>query len=103
MIKALNRAEEKTVNIYTDSAYAHGAAHLDGAQWKRRGFITSTGHPVKHRQTLEALLEAVMKPKQVNIIKCKGHSKTGDEEAKGNEAGQQRRQGGMTPHGQQNT
>lgn len=29
----------KTVNIYTNSAYAHGECNLFGAVWKQRGFF----------------------------------------------------------------
>lgn len=44
-LRALRRALElskgKRVNIYTDSAYAHGIAHIDGPQWMR-GYLTSS-------------------------------------------------------------
>lgn len=33
---------------YADSAYAHGAVHVDGPQWIRRGFLTTANTPVKH-------------------------------------------------------
>ncbi|XP_031674692.1 uncharacterized protein LOC116367125, partial [Oncorhynchus kisutch] len=41
LTQALEKAEGKTVNIYTDSAYAHGAVHIDGPQWVRRNFTTT--------------------------------------------------------------
>lgn len=40
--------QRKTVNIYTDSAYAHEVCHLFGAVWKQRGFKKSDGTPIQH-------------------------------------------------------
>lgn len=48
--QALELAEGKTTNIYTNSAYGHGGIHVDGPQWLRRGFLTSANTPVKHAE-----------------------------------------------------
>lgn len=44
---------------YADSAYAHGAVHVDGPQWMRRGFLTTANTPVKHK---ERLIKAILLP-----------------------------------------
>ena len=38
----------KTTTIYTDSAYAVQAVHIDKFHWRKKGFVTSAGTPVKH-------------------------------------------------------
>ncbi|XP_062844092.1 ribonuclease H-like [Trichomycterus rosablanca] len=63
--KALEKAADQTVNIYTDSAYAHSALHLDGPQWIRRGLVTAQGTPIKNATQIFQLLKAVNKPKRV--------------------------------------
>ncbi|KAJ8010854.1 hypothetical protein DPEC_G00079450 [Dallia pectoralis] len=78
LTKALELSQGQAVNIYTDSAYAHAAVHLDGPQWLRRGFLTSSGQPMRHHQPLKVLSESVALPAQVGVIKCKGHSAAGD-------------------------
>ncbi|XP_062859494.1 uncharacterized protein LOC134321621 [Trichomycterus rosablanca] len=86
LTKALELGKDKVLNVYTDSAYAHCAVHVDGPQWMRRGFVTSQNTPVKHAEALKALLSATLLPKLVAVIKCKGHSKTSDLEGLGNNA-----------------
>ncbi|XP_062864415.1 protein NYNRIN-like [Trichomycterus rosablanca] len=86
LTKALELGKDKALNVYTDSAYAHCAVHVDGPQWMRRGFVTSQNTPVKHAEALKALLSATLLPKLVAVIKCKGHSKTSDLEGLGNNA-----------------
>ena len=99
LTKALQWSKGKRLNIYTDSAYAHGAVHIDGPQWKKRNFLTTSKTPVKHKDQLVTLLEAVKAPAAVAIMKCKGHDKADTRVAKGNEAADQRAKevGGCTP------
>lgn len=78
-------AKDKRVNIYTDSAYAFGAAHVELAQWKRAGFRTATNAPICHRKEMEELERALHDPNEVSIIKCKGHSQANTMVAKGNQ------------------
>lgn len=84
--EACKIAKDKTVNIYTDSAYAVQAVHVDLCHWKRKGFVTSAGTPVKHLNQLLELYHALSQPKHVAIIKCRGHQKGNRKIARGNNA-----------------
>ncbi|KAK0134687.1 Gag-Pol polyprotein [Merluccius polli] len=88
MIAALEWAEGKSVNIYTDSAYMVGAIQVELSQWIRSNFLTSKT-PIKHEKDIKRLAEALMKPRQVAVIKCKGHDKTETLTARGNDAADQ--------------
>ncbi|KAL4008309.1 hypothetical protein ACER0C_002161 [Sarotherodon galilaeus] len=83
--RALRLAKDKRVNIYTDSAYAFGAAHVELQQWKRAGFRTATNAPICHRKEMEELERALHDPSEVSIIKCKGHSQANTMVARGNQ------------------
>eukprot|EP00063_Salmo_salar_P006046 XP_013980881.1 PREDICTED: uncharacterized protein LOC106561442 [Salmo salar] len=76
----------KTVNIYTDSAYAHGVCHLFGAVWKQRGFKKSDGTPIQHHAQIVKLMTALMYPRRLAIIKCQAHKKGNDFVIRGNNA-----------------
>lgn len=92
-IKALTRALElargQTANIYSDSAYATHAVHIDAPHWMRKGFTTSTGQPIKHIKEMTELVEAVKVPTEVGVMKCKGHAGGTTFIARGNEAADQ--------------
>ena len=75
MTKALELLEGKRVNIFTDSAYGHGAIHVDGPQWVWRSFLTTANTPVRHKEQLEDLIKAVLLPREVAVMECKGHQK----------------------------
>ena len=89
MIAALEWAEGKSVNIYTDSAYIVGAIQVELSQWIRSNFLTTSKTPIKHEKDIRRLAEALMKPRQVAVIKCKGHDKTDTLTARGNDAADQ--------------
>ena len=59
LIVACNLAEDKSTTICTDSQYAYRVAHDVGALWKVRGYITSSGIPVKNGKLTAKLLEAI--------------------------------------------
>ncbi|XP_057189600.1 uncharacterized protein LOC130554151 [Triplophysa rosa] len=84
--KALNYAGETRVNIYSDSAYVVTAVHVELPLWQRCGFTTSTGRPITHACEARDLLEALMIPKEVAVIKCPGHSKSDSPITDGNNA-----------------
>ncbi|KAM8924575.1 uncharacterized protein RCH25_009267 [Pelodytes ibericus] len=87
-LKALTVAcqmfEGKCVNIYTDSRYALGVAHDFGLIWKTRGFLTATGTPVKHGTAIKELMDALLLPEEVAILKVKAHGRRNSEETCGN-------------------
>ena len=87
-LEALTRACElangEAVEIYTDSAYAHGVCHLFGAIWKQRGFMKSGGGPIQHEGQIRALIRAMMGPRELAIIKCQAHKKGADSITQGN-------------------
>uniref|UniRef100_UPI00398F01E9 protein NYNRIN-like n=1 Tax=Pristiophorus japonicus TaxID=55135 RepID=UPI00398F01E9 len=92
-------AKDLKVNIYTDSRYAFGVAHDFGQLWKNRGFLTSQGNEISHRQLVSDLLQALMLPKRIAIVKCTAHTtgnslvdignRCADKEAKKASCGQQ--------------
>ncbi|XP_042265492.1 uncharacterized protein LOC121895974 [Thunnus maccoyii] len=86
LIEALKAGEGDIVNIYTDSAYATGAVHVELGQWLRAGFLTATNKPIKHEEEMKELAEALMLPSQVAVIKCKGHDTSRSQVARGNAA-----------------
>ncbi|XP_069750334.1 uncharacterized protein [Narcine bancroftii] len=85
MIAALEWAEGKEVNIYTDSAYVVGTIQVELSQWIRSGFLTAARTPTKHEKDVRKLAEALLKPRAVAVIKCKGHDKTDMVVARGNQ------------------
>lgn len=85
LTRALELAQGKAVNIYTDSKYAFGVAHAHEAVWKERGLLSSQGKNIKHAEEILKLLEAVQLPKKVAIIHIKVHQKVNSELERGNE------------------
>ncbi|XP_063291552.1 ribonuclease H-like [Pelobates fuscus] len=81
---ACKLSEGTRVNIYTDSRYALGVAHDFGLIWKTRGFLTATGTPVKHGAAIEELMDALLLPEEVAVLKVKAHGRLNSEEAQGN-------------------
>ncbi|GCC41683.1 hypothetical protein chiPu_0025656 [Chiloscyllium punctatum] len=65
--------EGKRVNIYTDSACVLGAIQVELSQWIRAGFLTAAKIPIKHEKDVKRLVEALMKPAEVAVVKCRGH------------------------------
>ena len=96
---ALKAGQGQKVNIYSDSAYAVGAAQVELGQCKRAGFRTAGNKPIKHEQEMRDLAEALLLPLEVAIIKCKGHDMSNTLVARGNhEADQAAKQAaGYTP------
>ncbi|KAI9999671.1 hypothetical protein NQD34_018480 [Periophthalmus magnuspinnatus] len=86
LTRALQLAKDQTANIYSDSAYVTHAIHIDAPHWMRKGFITSTGQPIKHLKEMTELIEAVKFPSEVAVLKCKGHAERTTLIARGNEA-----------------
>ncbi|NWH79706.1 POL5 protein, partial [Piaya cayana] len=85
LTRALELAQGKVVNIYTDSRYAFGVVHAHGAIWKERGLLNSQGKHIKNANEILKLLGAVQLPKKVAIMHIKAHQKVNSELEKGNE------------------
>lgn len=73
LTQALKWAQNKKVNIYTDSKYAFLIAHSHCMIWKERGFLTTKGTPVLNGQLIANLVRAIQLPSRVAIIHCRGH------------------------------
>jgi ribonuclease HI len=83
LTEALKLSKEQRVNIYTDSKYAFLILHVHAAIWKERGKLTTVGSPIRHACNILALLDAVVLPKEVSVIHCRGHQKEEDKIVKG--------------------
>ncbi|RMC19667.1 hypothetical protein DUI87_03230 [Hirundo rustica rustica] len=84
LIRALELAKGKEINIYTDSRYAFGVVHAHGAIWKERGLLNSQGKSIKHAQEILRLLDAIQLPERVAIMHIKAHQKVSSELEEGN-------------------
>ncbi|RMC19885.1 hypothetical protein DUI87_03451 [Hirundo rustica rustica] len=80
LIRALELAKGKEINIYTDSRVVH--AH--GAIWKERGLLNSQGKSIKHAQEILRLLDAIRLLEKVAIMHIKAHQKVSSELEEGN-------------------
>ena len=59
LTQALQLAEGKNINIYTDSRYVFATAHIHGAIYRQRGLLISTGKDIKNKEEILSLLEAI--------------------------------------------
>ncbi|RMC11004.1 hypothetical protein DUI87_12196 [Hirundo rustica rustica] len=84
LIRALELAKGKEINIYTDSRYAFGVVHAHGAIWKERGLLNSQGKSIKHAQEILRLLDAIQLPERVAVMHIKAHQKVSSELEEGN-------------------
>ncbi|XP_034630793.1 uncharacterized protein LOC117879629 [Trachemys scripta elegans] len=84
LTRACILAQDQAVTIYTDSHDAFGVVHDYGLLWKYRGFLTSTGSPIKNSLYVSALLDALVLPKAIAVVKCTAHQTLHDEVTRGN-------------------
>ncbi|RMC22075.1 hypothetical protein DUI87_02947 [Hirundo rustica rustica] len=84
LIRALELAKGKEINIYMDSRYAFGVVHAHGAIWKERGLLNSQGKSIKHAQEILRLLDDIQLPERVAIMHIKAHQKVTSELEEGN-------------------
>lgn len=82
--RALELAEGKKLTLYTDSKYGFLILHAHVAIWRERGYLTTKDSPVKYKDQVLRLLEAVQVPQRVAMVHCKGHQQGDTEIAKGN-------------------
>ncbi|XP_009957622.1 PREDICTED: uncharacterized protein LOC104352875 [Leptosomus discolor] len=84
LTRALELAEGKKINVWTDSKYAFGVVCAHAATWKERGLLTSQGKHIKHAEEILRLLKAVPLPTKVAIMHCQGHMKGNTDPERGN-------------------
>ncbi|XP_069092718.1 uncharacterized protein [Pleurodeles waltl] len=84
LTRACKLAAGRTANIYTDSQYAFGVTHDFGQLWAMRGFLTSAGQLIQHASLIVDLLQALLMPKKVAIVKCAAHTSAKDYVLMGN-------------------
>ena len=69
--------------------YAFFILHAHAAIWKERGMLSARSSPIKHKELILRLLEAVRLPAKLAVIHCKGHQKGQGKEAQGNKKADQ--------------
>ncbi|XP_040599337.1 uncharacterized protein LOC121139542 [Mesocricetus auratus] len=84
LTQALQLAEGKRLNVYTNSWYAFATAHVHGEIYRRRGLLTSEGKEIKNKTEILALLKDLFLPKKLSIVHCPAHQRGDSAEAKGN-------------------
>ena len=84
LTRALELEEGKRINMYTDSKYAFLILYAHAAIWKETGILSARSSPIKHKELILRLLEAVRLPAKLAVIRCKGHKSGQKEEAQGN-------------------
>ncbi|KAJ1101152.1 hypothetical protein NDU88_006224 [Pleurodeles waltl] len=85
LTKACHAAVNLKVTIYTDSRYRFGIVHDFGQIWSQRGFMTSSGSPVKNGEQIRYLLHAVQLPLEIAVVKCSAHTRSQDFVSMGND------------------
>ena len=84
LMSALQLGKDKKLHIFADSRYGFHVLRAHAAIWKERGRLTTRNTPIKHKDLILALLEAVQLPTQVAVIHCKGHQRDGSFVSQGN-------------------
>ncbi|KAJ1208196.1 hypothetical protein NDU88_003582 [Pleurodeles waltl] len=67
LTKACHAAVNLRVTFYTDSRYGFGIVHDFGQMWLQRGFMTSSGSPVKNGEQIKDLLLAIQLPLEIAL------------------------------------
>ncbi|KAK0136441.1 Gag-pol polyprotein [Merluccius polli] len=89
LVEALENSAGLRVNIYTDSNYVYELVHVNASQAIERGMKTSGGAHVKHADLILRLAASIQNPKELAVMKCRGHGRTDDGVTKGNNAADQ--------------
>ncbi|KAJ1090114.1 hypothetical protein NDU88_003252 [Pleurodeles waltl] len=84
LTKACHAAVNLKVTIYTDKRYGFGTVQDFGQLWSQRGFMTSSGSPVKNGEQIKDLLHAIQLPLEIAVVKCNAHVKSQDFVSMGN-------------------
>lgn len=84
LMRMLQLAKGKKVNVFTDFQYAFSTLHVFGATWKHWGLLGTRGGGVKHWQLILDLLQAVHEPEEVSVMHCKVNQRGDTEIHEGN-------------------
>ncbi|KAJ1173215.1 hypothetical protein NDU88_005055 [Pleurodeles waltl] len=84
LTRACHAADKLKVTIYTDCRYGFGIVHDFGQLWSQRGFLTSSGSPVKNGEKIKELLHAIQLPLEIAVVKYNAHMKSQDFVSMGN-------------------
>ncbi|KAJ1161677.1 hypothetical protein NDU88_002160 [Pleurodeles waltl] len=84
LTKACHAAVNLKVTIYTHSRYGFGIVHDFGQLWLQRGFMTSSGSPVKNGEQIRDLLHAIQLPLEIALVKYSAHTRSQDFVSMGN-------------------
>ncbi|XP_029473186.1 uncharacterized protein LOC115099591 [Rhinatrema bivittatum] len=98
LTRALQLAEGKTVNIYTDSKYAFLTIQVHGALYKERGFLNAEGKQLANAPEIHELLKSVWLPHKVAVMHCKAHTGKSDPIARGNQKADSAAKAGAQDH-----
>ena len=67
LMKALQLGKDKKLKIFTNSKYRFHGLHAHAAIWKERRMLTAKNSPIKHKDLILALFEAVQLLTQVTV------------------------------------
>ncbi|KAJ1174605.1 hypothetical protein NDU88_006425 [Pleurodeles waltl] len=76
--RACHTADKLKVSTYTDRRYGFGIVHDFGQLCSQRGFLTSSGSPMKNGERIKELLHAIQLPHEIAVVKCSAHVKSQD-------------------------
>ncbi|XP_041859332.1 uncharacterized protein LOC121651305 [Melanotaenia boesemani] len=74
----------RRITVFTDSRYAFGVIHDFAALWKHRNFLKSDGKPILNATQISDLLQAVLLPSEIAVVKCQAHDSSSTAVARGN-------------------
>ncbi len=84
LTRACELTKSKRATIYTDSKYSYGVVQDFAQTWARCNFQTSEGKSISHVGLVVDLLQAVMLPSELAVVKVKGHASGDEPDAVGN-------------------
>ncbi|CAI5689825.1 unnamed protein product [Oreochromis niloticus] len=86
LTEACKLGECQSATIYTDSRYAFGLVHDFAALWRHRKFLKSDGKPILNANQAAVLLDAILLPARIAVVKCAAHTGKTDSVSQGNAA-----------------
>lgn len=82
LVRALKLGKDKKLKIFTNSKYGFHGLHAHAAIWKERRMLTAKNSPIKHKDLILALFEAVQLLTQVAVNRA--HQRGGSFVSQGN-------------------